>query len=186
MYSHDQVSDQSTSEDDNAMLPKKPDIDTEQLMMQFKFKIPRDDARERKNARPLGNELATFLQQALKLVSAGTGPMQEVITRLATEGGILRLKELLHREDFETMNDDALQHLFETQLLPLLQLLAHPSVLASVIIEVQHATLLNCVYGAGGQKAVAIFGAVVRCLADCGDSETEPFEAALTVLAYVL
>ncbi|KAK5125064.1 hypothetical protein LTR85_001255 [Meristemomyces frigidus] len=184
-YSHDPAS----TEDDNVAQGSRTSSNatdetmTRDLLMRWRFKIPRD-ARERQR-NPTVN-LAEFFAQALELVAAGAETMQQVINTLASDGGRFRMDQLLKDRDFESMDDDTLSIIWRSQLLPLLQIMAHENVLASRVVEMTHGTLLNELYGMNGSRAVQVFTAVIRCLTMTSDVPAKDFETSLLVLAGVL
>ncbi|KAK6397849.1 hypothetical protein LTR65_005097 [Meristemomyces frigidus] len=184
-YSHDPVS----TEDGNAAQTRRTssnatdETTTRDLLMRWRFKIPRD-ARERQKT-PTVN-LAEFFGQALELVAAGAETMQQVINTLASDGGRFRMDQLLKDRDFASVDDGTLGIIWRSQLLPLLQILAHENVLASRVIEVTHGTLLNELYGTNGNRAVQVFTAVLRCLTMDAAVQPDDFETSLLVLAGVL
>lgn len=57
----------------------------------WRYSIPIDP----KKARKLGPSLSRFLQEALLLLDGEIGQVQEVITLMASEGGMLRVAEIL-------------------------------------------------------------------------------------------
>lgn len=143
----------------------------------------KQNKRDIKRAQPLGKRLTQFIQKALDLVGVD-GTMQEVITCLSNEGGIERLGELLN-VDYNALADDMLIAIFKDQLLPFMQILAHPSVLSSAVLESRHATLLNYLFGVNGKRSVAVFSAVIRALT-YEEEVSSDLDPCLIVLSAVL
>ncbi|KAF2171405.1 hypothetical protein M409DRAFT_63696 [Zasmidium cellare ATCC 36951] len=77
--------------------------------------------------------------------------MQDVIKTLSSDGGLYRVKQLLH-QDFDSFPDAKLETVWTTQLVPFFHLLSHQSVLMSWVIEAQHATLIVFFERSGGNE----------------------------------
>ncbi|TKA27365.1 hypothetical protein B0A50_04977 [Salinomyces thailandicus] len=186
-YSHDAAEvaqkDCDRSSQGNGPLESVEATAIRDLLRRWRFKIPRD-ARERQQ-KPTVN-LAEFLREALELVDAGAETMQEVINALASDGGRFRLDQMLRDCDFEGLGAGALERLWRSQLLPLLQIFSHESVLASRVVEMKYGTLLNELYGLNGTLAVPVFQAVLKSLTAGEKIVVEEFEASLIVLSGVL
>ncbi|KAK8163164.1 hypothetical protein BKA80DRAFT_295759 [Phyllosticta citrichinensis] len=132
--------------------------------------IPRDDDR----IEPLGPELSLFFQTSAKLVDSTSEIRQQVILRLASDGGIARVKELV---------EDAVlpprilqrQRRFVSRFLPFFKTISHPDVLNSMILEQHVAQLYGVLYGSNGASAVRIFTFVAdlfdKCYEDRSDLE---------------
>lgn len=148
----------------------------------WRYHVPRD-GKEIKKARPLGRRFGEFVAKALQLVNTDAESMQEVVTSLSSEGGLFRLGELLDIANLTEMTGARLQACFQDQLLPLVKLLAHESVLTSAIVETRHATILNYLYGVNGRRAVAAFAAIARCLPV---NDQSAIEACVVVISYTL
>ena len=132
---------------------------TEAQFKRWRYSIPPDPRKSRK----LGPTMGKFCQEALELVKGEPGLVQEVISLLASEGGMLRVAELLDQA-FEKMSDAQLARVFDAQLLPFFRTITHRNVTASPILESRLITIYNYVYGSGGQRAVLVFTAVARHL----------------------
>lgn len=89
--------------------------------------------------------------------------MQDVINCLSSEGGLERLGEMLNA-NYSDLPDHKLIAIFKDQLVPFMQIIAHPNVLSSAVLESRHATLLNYLFGINGKRSVAVFGAIIRAL----------------------
>ncbi|KAF2718114.1 hypothetical protein K431DRAFT_275483 [Polychaeton citri CBS 116435] len=138
--------------------------------IKWRYYIPRD-AGYVVRASPLGTQLPLFIGQALDLVNAGVEAMQDVITSLAGEGGLHRLRELLDFE-LETLDHEKAKSVFEARLYPLMQILSHEFILVSVVAEARHATLLNFLYGIDGSRAIDTFKLAIRaCTTEDGASD---------------
>lgn len=143
----------------------------------------KQNKRDIKRAQPLGKRLNESIQKALDLVGVDD-TMQEVKTCLSNEGGIARLGEFLN-VNYSALADGTLNAIFKDQLLPFMQILAHPNVISSAVLESRHATLLNYLFGINGKRSVAVFGAVIRALT-YEEEVSSDLDPCLIVLSAVL
>ncbi|KAI9376161.1 hypothetical protein BJX61DRAFT_531109 [Aspergillus egyptiacus] len=102
--------------------------------------------------RPLGGRLGQFFAKAKELVDVDDGTLQEVIQCLSKEGGLRRIQELVER-DFGSISASTKRDLFVNQVVPFMETITHPSVLASLVMEQAVGTIYNCLYGIGGRRA---------------------------------
>ena len=154
-----------------------------EVRKRFLFAIPRD-AKAIVKARGLSDaDLAAFLSRALQLTDAGDTYMQETLQRLASEGGLFRLRGLLKR-NFPNMEATTLARIWQHQLLPYLKIISHENVITSAVIEDKHTTLLNTLYNVDGQQAVEVFSAAARHLK--AEPSRESLAVAVKALAVVL
>ena len=115
-------------------------------------------------AEPLGfSSLIEFWQRALQLVDGDVGEMQEVITLIASEGGMLRVAETIG-QDFESMNEGRLKSVFEGHLLPFFRVITHRNVTASAILHTKVMSIYTVVFGSGGETAIKLLANTVRHL----------------------
>ncbi|KAI9730359.1 MAG: hypothetical protein M1834_005869 [Cirrosporium novae-zelandiae] len=141
----------------------------------------------------VGEELRHFAQGGLKLVNSDIGFMQEVITLMASEGGLSRVKELIER-NFEAMADKAKIVVVMTEIIPFFQTLSHPDVVLSALLENPVSTIYTYIYGPGGRRTVKLFTLVVDVLSFQGYSSltiedhdiSSLVETTLAVLAKVI
>ena len=178
----------TTSRADSSSAPLST---TEARFRQWRYGIPLETAR----ARRLGPKLATFYQTALDLIVGEPGIVQQIITLLSSEGGMIRVGELLE-QPFEDMGEAQLASTINTQLLPFFQTITHENVTSSAILESKMKTMHNFVFGFGGMRAVRVFQAVARHLTTCGVATLKDhrpdehlltsFEASLATLALVM
>lgn len=104
------------------------------------------------SAHPIGEGLGPLFQEAFDLVQVNAELRQQVIVRLASDGGLTRVKELV-TQDFDVLsNEERKLRVFKAQVLPFMQLLSHRDVRASPILEQDVAKIHNLVYGVGGQR----------------------------------
>ncbi|QIX01562.1 hypothetical protein AMS68_007079 [Peltaster fructicola] len=146
----------------------------------WRFNIPLDK-RQLRRVVPLGSKRASFITTALELVETDADRMQEVITSLASEGGLTRIGELVDCEDLDQASQQALSGRFEHRILPLLRLMSNEEVLISAIVESQHATICNYLFGVNGSRSVALFAIVLRCI----PARMSALSASVITLSYI-
>lgn len=120
----------------------------------FRCKIPKQVT----GAMPLGHRLSDFFQQAFDLVESGVETLQEVVTLLTGEGGLLRIDELLN-QPFRTLSPSQFSRVIHTQLLPFLKIFTHTKVLGSILLRARVITLYNFLYAGDGtgERAKSLF-----------------------------
>ena len=103
------------------------------------------------------SKLSTFMQTALRLIELrNDGIRQQVITELASEGGMLRVAELFEIDlTAPTAEDNYI--VFEQMVLPFLQTITHRDVLSSLLLEKPLGDLYVYFYGREGRRAIALF-----------------------------
>jgi len=105
-----------------------------------------------------------FLDTAWTLVRSGEPEtIQQVVESLASNGGLIRIDEAIQKFAARSSDRQILQN-GENILLPLLNLLTHPDVTHSFILENHLGVIHNFMYGAGGDRAVSCFSAAARFL----------------------
>ena len=110
--------------------------------------IPLDMA----NTRPLRSRLSSFFREARRLIDVDVGVRQDVIQALAREGGLMRIRELVE-QDFESMATMRKEEIFDMQMLPFLEIVSHPNVLLSLVLEQAVGTIYNYLFGFNGERA---------------------------------
>ncbi|KAF2837549.1 hypothetical protein M501DRAFT_995498 [Patellaria atrata CBS 101060] len=124
----------------------------DRIFRQWRYSIPKDG----QPSQPLGRALPRFFKDALILVNSETNIMQEVLQKLATEGGLRRIKELI--DGLRAQHSDiAKLTYFTSTVFPFLQLLSDPKVISSIILEQQVGTICNLLYGLHGRSYIAMF-----------------------------
>ena len=141
-------------------------------------------------ARPLGQKLPHFFRLAWKLVSEGQpGTRQQVITKVASEGGLHRIKELTDTR-FEDMSDRQRKAVLEEALIPLFQAISHEDVLSSLLLETAVDTIYNFLFGPSGRRAIRLFTYAAPTLYSIKTSESNVIfvylEASLAVLQKIV
>ena len=144
------------------------------------FNIPRDN----QLACPPAVNLGDFFHEAYRLICIDSGMMQNVIRKLASEGGLHRIRQLL-AQDFQTPTSFAQRRIFEHQIMPLFKVLTEPDVLDSLILEAEVARLFAFVFGVNGARAMPLFEFMATMLATL-DPQEEHFVLYLEKSAVVL
>ena len=138
--------------------------------------------------------MTEFFQTAYELTNGETSVIQEVITLLASKGGLKRIEELL-KQPSAKLTDSQLERIFTAQLLLFFKMLTETNVSASALLENKLVTIWNYVYGHGGQRAVLVFQAVARHLSTLPlslpddavqEDSISSFEHSLAALALVV
>lgn len=131
----------------------------ESLLKDFRWKIPKQVT----GLMPLGHRLGDFFQQALELVENGVETLQEVIMLLASEGGLLRIDELLN-QPYSTLGPSQLPRVVNKQLLPFLKIFTHAKVVGSILLRARVVTVYNILYTSDstGERAITLFGVLAR------------------------
>lgn len=114
--------------------------------------------------------------------------MQDVIRSLSGEGGLKRIQELVE-QSFDTVTTATKTHIFTTQMLPFLQTISHPNVLASLILEQAVGTIYNFVYGVNGRRTIPLLSYILDVLSAANKSEETTItylERSLVVFSKIL
>lgn len=144
-------------------------------------------------ARPLRADLSKFFQQSAKLVATDPGTLQDVVSRLASVGGLSRIQELVD-QDLSSLPDTMKIQRFLGQHAQFFKTLAHPDVLSSILLEQPIGDLFTFLYGFNGQRAVKLFSFTAQVLLALPQEDmqasaqpaTEVFNDSFLVLAKVI
>ena len=111
-------------------------------------------------SRPLGARLPQFFQTARASVLGGAVDLrQRVILKLASEGGLTRIKELTDTEVTELPYHKWVSFFLES-VSPFFEAISHPDILSSCILENYVDTIYNFLFGPSGRRAIKVFGFV--------------------------
>lgn len=91
------------------------------------------------------------------------GTRQEVITKLGAETGLAIIKTLTDSMDV-IRNDDASVLIFKGWVLPFFQIISHPNVLSSLVLETPIGTIYSFLFGPNGQRGISTFQFVANSL----------------------
>lgn len=130
----------------------------------------KDIPRYTHHTRPLGHRLGWFFKEARRLIDQGDGVLQDVVRALSQEGGLKRIQELVER-DFDLLSASTKSAIFKTQILPFLEVITHPYVLASLILEQAVGTIYNFLFGIFGKRGVGLVGFLVSVLENAASDE---------------
>lgn len=84
------------------------------------------------------------------------GTRQQIITKVASEGGLHRIKELTDTR-FEGISDSQRKTVLEEAVIPLFQAISHEDVLSSLLLETAVNTIYNFLFGPSGRRAIRLF-----------------------------
>lgn len=180
MYSHlkedsDQLRHRSPPEANHNSGGMSGAATTEADFRQWRYQIPGPDRIT--TARPLGTATPRFWQDAVRLVNGDAGIVQETITHLASNGGCVRILELVG-ENFQLGNHAQFSRTFSMQILPFFKTITHTNVLTSVILASRVMTIYNVLYGPDGERSVSLFRAVVQYLQTLAFNGEDPSTSA--------
>ena len=121
--------------------------------------------------RSLRGRLASFFQEARRLIDIDASVLQQVIQSLAGEDGLRCVQELVE-QDFGSMTASMKRNVFELQALPFLETISHHDVLSSLVLEQAVGTIYNVLFGMGGARAAVFLGFISDVLATTNTDET--------------
>ncbi|KAI5201119.1 hypothetical protein E4T39_05341 [Aureobasidium subglaciale] len=138
---------------------------------------------------PLGFGLGKFFEHTLQLVNLDNACRQDVIRSIASERGLTKILELVS-QDFDTMPDKTMKHIFTTQIVPLFRALSEEHVMSSPLLERHLGDICIFMYGVGGSRGEKLFATVVRALSASTHAPNVNFyvslEASLAVLSKIV
>ncbi|KAK5702101.1 hypothetical protein LTR97_004921 [Elasticomyces elasticus] len=137
------------------------ETDTGKLVKVWGYQIPSPETLSTTKPRELGHTAQHFCKQALDFVNGKAEVVQEVITRLASEGGCVRVTEIFTLEK-SVQTTAQFSPIFDTQLLPFCKVITHKNVVTSLILASRLITIYKMIYGQNGQLAVSVFQAMVK------------------------
>ncbi|KAJ8129480.1 hypothetical protein O1611_g4151 [Lasiodiplodia mahajangana] len=94
-----------------------------------------------------GHRLGRFFQLGLALMEGDTGALQETIKSLASEGGLLSIRELIERHIPLCRSDAARLELWRASVRPLFSMLAEKRVTNSTLLEMSNGAIYNALFG---------------------------------------
>lgn len=116
-----------------------------------------------RSTRPLGHTAGVFWQQALQLVDTDVPSRQDVVAALATEKGFIKIRETIEFR-WVSLTEMRFHQRFASTCLPLLQILTHPHVLSSGLLECHVGTIYGTMFGLGGTRGLDFFHVCLRYL----------------------
>ena len=110
-----------------------------------------------------------FLEDAQKILDIGSiETIQQLIRDLASDRGLKRIRQVADAEFVAGYSVHRLS--FKRHCIPLLKILGHEEMRASLVLESEVGTLFNSLYGLGGHRGTTFFTRVVRSLTAVADS----------------
>ncbi|RDA95307.1 hypothetical protein CP533_3511 [Ophiocordyceps camponoti-saundersi (nom. inval.)] len=139
------------------------------------------------NSRLTSTDASHFFRLGRDLMEGDLGVSQEVVKLLATDPGLRFIKSVA---EFNMEEASAFGH-WTTQLEPLFQMISHPRLTDSAVLEQQAATIYNFLLGVGGSRMTRLFQSIGRLVQNWPTtvSDTTPMaaiELSLAVLSKIL
>lgn len=130
-----------------------------------------------------GVNMKAFFQIGLELIHNGDpGISQQVVLKLADEGGLGIIKSMTVSAD-PNARKEARMVIFRDSILPFYQILSHPTILASLILETAVDTLYTFLFGPGGRRGVSIFQFTAKVLTEIMNSNNDSSDDAFRNIA---
>ncbi|KAI0468176.1 hypothetical protein F4859DRAFT_524665 [Xylaria cf. heliscus] len=142
----------------------KPNISTEgdQRFYQWRRMIPREPAHPTAS---FGQRLARFFQLGLVLVEGDLGILQETVKLLASEGGLLSIRELVEYH-IPLCRTDAHRHeLWRTCVRPLFAMMTETRVIRSTLLEAYTGAIYNAILGYNASRLQPLYDFLL-CVSD--------------------
>lgn len=156
------------------------DGDEKQRLRRWKAQIP--DLTQQ-NAPPLQNRLAAWIRDAYNLVKSGhSDARQQVVQSLHSEGGLIRIRELLEMAPaMDDIGSEGNQYL-SALAGPLLLTISYHEVANSAFLEHAVDGVHIFIFGTGGRRAVPFFTCLSKILANTTAFSTATSNALLAML----
>ncbi|OAA40368.1 Zinc finger, CCCH-type [Metarhizium rileyi] len=135
--------------------------------------------------------VSRFFQLGLELMSGDVGSSQEVIKRLASDEGLPFVKVVVEKHLAVAIETGPGITFWTTELKPLFQLITHPRVIDSSVLEQEVVTVFNFILGVGGARMNRLFEYLVQLTTLWPDQTTDStrmsaVELSLAVLSKIL
>jgi hypothetical protein len=106
------------------------------------------------------DKLTKFFQIGQQLIETEAGVRQEVIKSLATEGGLQRIRQMIDQDyPFGTIQPPIV---LRDQILPLFNVLVHPEVFSSLLMEEPVSVICGFLYGIEGQRLIKLYDLALK------------------------
>ncbi|EFY85817.1 NF-X1 finger and helicase domain protein, putative [Metarhizium acridum CQMa 102] len=109
-------------------------------------------------SRPPPAVVSRFFKLGLELMEGDVGSSQEVIKRLANDQGLPFIKDVVERHLAVALQMGPSITFWTTEVKPLFQLITHPRVIDSSVLEQEVVTIFNFILGVGGSRMNRLFG----------------------------
>ncbi|TID20778.1 3'(2')-5'-bisphosphate nucleotidase [Venturia nashicola] len=133
------------------------------------------------------DKLSNFFRTAQQLIDSEAGVRQDVIKSLATEGGLTRVAQLASQQyPFGVIVAPVV---LREQIIPLFNVLTHPEIFSSLLMEEPVAVICGFLYGVEGQRLVRLYDLVIKGLKDTPARSQEIdtyFTVSLQLLAKII
>ncbi|KAK2813104.1 hypothetical protein FQN50_000781 [Emmonsiellopsis sp. PD_5] len=155
--------------------------------MSWRYMVPKDAL----SFSDLGQELRNFFLTSQKLVEVDPGVRQEVLCKLASDGGLMRIDELVSR-GLKVTSPQKTSEILHNVLLPFFCTISHPCVLASAVLEKSVSTIYGYLYGPNGTRLSRLVTFLVPALTSIEQDNSIPHSKAsvmrttMVVLAKVI
>ncbi|PGH03095.1 hypothetical protein GX51_04282 [Blastomyces parvus] len=143
-------------------------------------------------SRPSRSVVCRFLQLGLDLMDGDVGAAQEAINLLNSEPGLSFIKDVSDRHILDVDNGRCGFSFWDTEVKPLFQLITHPRVVDSAVLEQQVAAIFNFLLGVGGSRMTRLFSYITDLIqswptsSETGPSRMAVMELSLAVLSKIL
>ncbi|KAG5978480.1 hypothetical protein E4U55_006169 [Claviceps digitariae] len=144
-------------------------------------------------SRPTPATISRFFLLALELMDGDMDSSQEVIKQLVTERGLLFIKDVVERHVEIAKRTGPSITFWTTEVKPLFQLITHPRVIDSAVLEGQVSSIFNFILGLGGRRMKDLFGYLVKLVQAWPNTSNDPdltlmsvVELSLAVLTKIL
>lgn len=159
----------------------RPVSESEREFLSWKNSVPSD----RSPNQPLGGTSASYFQEARRLIDIDDNLLQNVVRSLSAASSLGRIRRLI--DDGTGLPISMKTTIFFKEIIPFLEILAHPKVQSSLLLEKQVGTLYDCI---SGWRGIHLFSLVADVLAIVNANEN-PFiighlETSLIVLSQLI
>ncbi|KAG5949969.1 hypothetical protein E4U53_005601 [Claviceps sorghi] len=113
-------------------------------------------------SRPPPATISRFFRLALELMDSDISSSQDVIRNVATDPGFLYIKDVVELHVQIAKRSGPSITFWTTEVKPLFQLITHPRVIDSAVLEGQVASIYNFVCGIGGRRMKDLFDYLVK------------------------
>ncbi|QDS72075.1 hypothetical protein FKW77_003074 [Venturia effusa] len=180
-YSHEGTQNQHDQNASNFKKDRVPLTTSETKLRAWKFSVQGSEALL------TVEKLSRFVQTAQQLIDSEAGVRQDVIKSLATEGGLGRIAQVASQQyPFGSLSPPVV---LSEQLVPLFNVLTHPEIISSLLMEEPVAVICGFLYGVEGQRLTRLYDMVLNGLkgmsADSQDIDTY-MTTALRLLAKIV
>ncbi|KAL8952306.1 MAG: hypothetical protein Q9222_001758 [Ikaeria aurantiellina] len=187
VFSHEQ--DSSSRQPRVPQSPPTTEPDFDKRFRQWTYLIPREHHGRR--AQHMTPDTEQFFVTGWKLMdSADTSGRQKLIKKLSSEEGLGMIKAVTDAMSLEA-EDQIVLASFDGSVMPLYQIISHPEVLSSLVLESPIDTIYNFLYGSGGRRGVAVFTFTAKAISlainwSDGDEDSGSLNSLLRVCLGVL